>query len=327
MALVGLCAIQSAIVGLRWSLAFAPAGLLQPVIASLIPVLAWLSFAGLRSERAGAATARPWLHGLAPVVIALLVMGWRPLIDPVLFLIFGGYGAALLRLAWRGPDMLAATRLGDETTAHRALVATALMLILSGAVDLAVAAALAGGQSGRAASIVAIADLLALLAAAGAAAVGGRSHPPTAAAAIEQPPPSPVRPEPALLAADDAAVLQAIDTLMRERRLYRDPDLTLDRLARRAGIPARQISGAVNRSLGRNVSQLVNEYRVEEAKRRLAATDEPVTAVMLESGFGTKSNFNREFLRVAGMSPSAWRRMSGRLAADASETAAPLPGS
>jgi AraC-like DNA-binding protein len=27
---------------------------------------------------------------------------------------------------------------------------------------------------------------------------------------------------------------------------------------------------------------------------------------MLESGFNTKSNFNREFLRVVGKSPSEW---------------------
>jgi AraC-like DNA-binding protein len=76
-------------------------------------------------------------------------------------------------------------------------------------------------------------------------------------------------------------------------------------------VPARQISAALNRIHGRNVSQVVNEYRVAEARRRLALTREPVTTVMLESGFGTKSNFNREFLRVTGMSPSAYRRSSG----------------
>ena len=95
---------------------------------------------------------------------------------------------------------------------------------------------------------------------------------------------------------------------MRERHLFRDPDLTLSRIARRAGIPARQISGAVNRLERRNVSQLVNGYRIEAAKRLLAQTDMPVTAVMFEAGFQTKSNFNREFLRVTGSSPSEFRR-------------------
>lgn len=33
----------------------------------------------------------------------------------------------------------------------------------------------------------------------------------------------------------------------------------------------------------------------------------PVTTAMLESGFQTKSNFNREFRRVTGQSPANWR--------------------
>ncbi len=112
---------------------------------------------------------------------------------------------------------------------------------------------------------------------------------------------------------DDEAIAGRVDALMLEQHLYRDPDLTLERLARRAGIPARQISGALNRIHGRNISQIVNEYRVSDAKRRLVATRDSVTLVMLESGFGTKSNFNREFLRVTGMTPSSYRHSSGEI--------------
>ncbi len=32
-----------------------------------------------------------------------------------------------------------------------------------------------------------------------------------------------------------------------------------------------------------------------------------IMQIMFEVGFLTKSNFNREFLRVTGKSPSAWR--------------------
>jgi len=102
---------------------------------------------------------------------------------------------------------------------------------------------------------------------------------------------------------------------MREQHLYRDPDLTLQRLARRSGIPARQISGALNRIYGRNVSQVVNEYRVSDAKQRLVTTSDQITAIMLEAGFGTKSNFNREFLRVTGMTPSGYRSSGGQSSA------------
>ncbi len=113
---------------------------------------------------------------------------------------------------------------------------------------------------------------------------------------------------------------------MLEQHLYRDPDLTLERLARRAGIPGRQISGALNRIYGRNISQLVNEYRVNDAKRRLVATRDPVTVIMLESGFGTKSNFNREFLRVTGVTPSSYRRAARETSA-APDTGASAPAS
>ncbi|MEW6633873.1 MAG: helix-turn-helix domain-containing protein [Pseudomonadota bacterium] len=36
----------------------------------------------------------------------------------------------------------------------------------------------------------------------------------------------------------------------------------------------------------------------------------PVTAAMFESGFQTKSNFNREFRRVTSLSPASWREQS-----------------
>ena len=95
----------------------------------------------------------------------------------------------------------------------------------------------------------------------------------------------------------------------------------MERLARREGIPARQISGALNRIYGRNISQIVNEYRVDDAKRRLATTRDPVTVIMLESGFGTKSNFNREFLHITGIPPSSYRRAAPKGIADSDRRA------
>jgi AraC-like DNA-binding protein len=104
----------------------------------------------------------------------------------------------------------------------------------------------------------------------------------------------------------DAAVLDRLDRLMADRRPHLDPDLSLARLARMLGLPAKQLSAAVNRARGENVSRYVNRHRVDHACRLL---DEgaSVTGAMLDSGFATKSNFNREFLRVTGRAPSAWR--------------------
>ena len=61
----------------------------------------------------------------------------------------------------------------------------------------------------------------------------------------------------------------------------------------------------INQKTGENVSRYVNAARIEAAKAKLLG-GENVTQAMLASGFNTKSNFNREFLRVTGLSPSKW---------------------
>ena len=105
----------------------------------------------------------------------------------------------------------------------------------------------------------------------------------------------------------DRDVLVRVVGVLAEQKLFRDDTLTLTRLARRANVPARQISGAINRLAGKNVSQYINDFRIAEACRLLRETDMPVTTAMLESGFQTKSNFNREFRRVTTQSPATWR--------------------
>ncbi len=94
---------------------------------------------------------------------------------------------------------------------------------------------------------------------------------------------------------------------MKKKALYKDADLNLARLARKAGVPARKVSSAINRVKGKNVSQFVNEYRIDEACRLLTESDRSITELMFEAGFQTKSNFNREFSRVTGVSPKQWR--------------------
>lgn len=72
-------------------------------------------------------------------------------------------------------------------------------------------------------------------------------------------------------------------------------------------MPAREVSAVINRASGLNVSQYVNNRRIAEACRLLEETEHPLTTVMFDCGFATKSNFNREFRRVTGTSPSQWR--------------------
>ena len=113
-------------------------------------------------------------------------------------------------------------------------------------------------------------------------------------------------PEPPLEAAEpDAELWERLSEYMLRQRPYLDPNLTLAQLARKLRVPAKALSIAINRATGENVSRFVNKARITEAQT-LLIQGKTVTDAMLSSGFNTKSNFNREFLRVAGSSPSDW---------------------
>ncbi|KAA0692007.1 AraC family transcriptional regulator [Neorhizobium sp. P12A] len=302
---VALCAVQAIVLGLRWNFDWSLAHFFQPIVAATLPPLAWLGFEDLRQPDARIQhSSSP--HAIPAIVIAVMVFVWSNPIDIALIVLFFGYGSALLWVARQGPDTLSAARFGDAVAASRSLATVGLLFILAGVVEIAIALDI-GGDSG-AGMIVGSANIVALIIIGYAAAVAGRSRvfeePGGPVVAVQAQGPRPLDGG----TGDDPQILATVDRLMRERKLYRDPNLTLDRLARRAGIPARHISTAVNRVHGRNVSQIVNEYRVEEAQRLLADTAAPVTEIMFEAGFLTKSNFNREFLRVTGLNPSGYRR-------------------
>ncbi len=106
--------------------------------------------------------------------------------------------------------------------------------------------------------------------------------------------------------AEDEALMERLERLVHEEKLYLDAGLTLARLARRLHVPIKQLSATINRRTGENVSRFINNFRIAHACERLRDGDN-VTAAMFASGFNTKSNFNREFTRVTGKAPSAWK--------------------
>lgn len=103
-------------------------------------------------------------------------------------------------------------------------------------------------------------------------------------------------------------ILNKIEQLINEGELYLNPDLTLKRLAQKIGIPTRQITEVVNQQTGQNVSQFINQYRIEYAKKQLIESNKTITEIFMDAGFHTKSNFNREFLRITKQTPSDYRR-------------------
>jgi AraC-like DNA-binding protein len=303
MLLIGAYALQSVLIGIRWGYdirAIMPA---QAIVATIVAPLAWLSFRSLAAEGDGHSGRWIWAHFLPACLVALLLIVWPDPVGPLITLVFLGYGAALAWLARLGPDSLVASRLDGAVRSYRSLQVTAFAILASAVTDVVISYDFSWSGGRHTAAIIAAVNVVNLLMLGAAASV-------TSANTASEP--SDTADEPAAAATiateEDSRIAADVDSLMHSRELYRDVELNLAKIARRLHLPARQVSNAINRIHGMSVSQYVNNFRVRAACRLLESTDDPVTRIVFEAGFQTKSNFNREFLRVTGQSPTAWRQ-------------------
>jgi AraC-like DNA-binding protein/ligand-binding sensor domain-containing protein len=105
------------------------------------------------------------------------------------------------------------------------------------------------------------------------------------------------------------ALIQALEV----DEIYRDRKLSLKSLAARMGIPPHHVSQVINQRFQKNFFQLVNEYRIREAKRRLRSDVEhapKIITIAFDVGFNTLNSFNRAFKRQEGMTPTQFRESS-----------------
>jgi len=105
----------------------------------------------------------------------------------------------------------------------------------------------------------------------------------------------------------EALIARLEDTLLTSSA-FLDPNLTLQRFARKVGVPTREVSAAINDNRNCNYNQWLNNFRIKEAQRLMREHPaQSVTEVMYASGFQNKSTFNAAFLAVSSESPTAWR--------------------
>lgn len=305
---IALCALTTTVVGLKLSFNLPLFRILQPILASCIPAAAWICFSSAYKQ-----TALSTAHWIPPIVIIFFLATnqlWQLSVDPLLTLLYVGYGVALIRSSSQTVNIPERIRFSDMDKAQRAERLAGLVLLASALIDAAIAINFSFFAGYYALTILSIAHITLLPIIAVAVVLLSLSvpvedkedHTDTESQIDEQ-----KNPLHQLSDTDVKDVLQKVESLLIEKELFLDPDLTLNRLARKAGIPARQISVAVNKTRGQSISQVVNEYRIKRASSLLVTTDKSITQVYLESGFQTKSNFNREFLRVTGNTPSQYR--------------------
>jgi len=307
---VGLCVFLGALtvigllLGLRLGFGAGWAATLQQLVATIVAPSAWLGFRALAQD---GLTGGRVTQALVPMVVAQVgvlagVLAGGPAVADVCIMavsaLFLVRIAALLRL---GADDFAHVPEAGLPLLRAAIAAVSILLGMMVATDLLLllAGILGGdafvlryltGATGLVAGFVFVVALVGTpMALRGPVAATAAAH--TAAGPTEA----------------DRGLLATLDTLMAGHQLYRDSNLTLARVARRLGVPARDLSVAANRCTGESFTRYVNGHRIAHAQRLLRGTDLPVTEVMLESGFASKSSFNTEFRRVTGLTPSGYR--------------------
>lgn len=105
-----------------------------------------------------------------------------------------------------------------------------------------------------------------------------------------------------------------LEQALKHQRLYTNPELRIADLAAKTGFQTHLVSQVINDCQSQNFNELINELRIEEAKRLLLA--EPamsVQSVMEASGFQAKSTFNTLFKQAVGQTPSAFRKQEASI--------------
>ena len=106
---------------------------------------------------------------------------------------------------------------------------------------------------------------------------------------------------------DVARILNAIEC----EKLYRDPEFNLRQLSLAVDLPKDHTSALLNHKIGKSFRTLINEYRVEEAKRLLqsrAYDHLSMLGVAFEVGFKSESTFYQVFKKFTDTTPKAFKK-------------------
>lgn len=89
-------------------------------------------------------------------------------------------------------------------------------------------------------------------------------------------------------------------------------DLSVPKLARRAGMSPRNFARVFTREIGTTPARFISAARVETARRLLEETSGDLETICAQTGLGSTESMRRAFLRLVGVSPSQYRERFNR---------------
>ncbi|MCF8308738.1 MAG: helix-turn-helix domain-containing protein [Bacteroidales bacterium] len=115
----------------------------------------------------------------------------------------------------------------------------------------------------------------------------------------------------ALTEAEEKQIGEKLTGYMKREKPYLNPDLNLPRLADELGIKSHNLSQVINDKMETNFFEFINRHRVEEVKAKMTNPDYSnysLLGIAFESGFNSKSAFNRVFKNITGHTPTQYKK-------------------
>lgn len=104
---------------------------------------------------------------------------------------------------------------------------------------------------------------------------------------------------------------EKIMTLIKDKKIYRNSNLTIIDLGKELDIHPKKVSQLINQFANKNFNQFINEFRVNEAKELLLDPKYKqltIEAIYKDAGFNSKSVFNTVFKEFTGHTPSTYKK-------------------
>lgn len=101
-----------------------------------------------------------------------------------------------------------------------------------------------------------------------------------------------------------------LSEFMHSEKPYLNPDLTLQQLASQVNISPHHLSQVINEQFKANFFEYINRFRVEEVKSRInnpKFDSFSLLGIAFDSGFNSKSAFNRIFKKITNQTPSEYK--------------------
>lgn len=95
--------------------------------------------------------------------------------------------------------------------------------------------------------------------------------------------------------------------LMEEKKIYLDESLNIESLASLINLHSKYLSYIINKKTGKPFNDFINEYRIQHFISLIEDNEherQTLLSLAYESGFASKSSFNRIFKNIKGFSPS-----------------------